>query len=82
MYLIQDMMSKGIVIKAWAVNEDESEYNAGYDFFGVTKFPNGKILHEFEVIVEGAGCYDYFEQVNISDTIMSPEEVIGKMFEL
>ncbi len=80
--VMQDMISKGVVIEAWGINEDTSPHNAGYDFFGVTKFPTPELLSEFEAIVEGAGWYDYFEQVNISGSVMSPEEVIGKMLEL
>jgi len=80
--VMQDMISKGVVIEAWGINEDNSKYNAGFDFFGVTKFPTAELLHEFEAIVEGAGWYNLFEQVNISGTILTPEEVIGKMLEL
>jgi len=80
--VMQDMISKGVVIEAWGLNEDTSVHNAGFDFFGVTKFPTPELLKEFETIVEGAGWYNYFEQVNISGTVMSPEEVIGKMLEI
>lgn len=79
--VMQDLISKGVVIEAWGLNEDKSKYNAGYDFFAVTKFPTPELLHEFEAIVEGAGWYNYFDQVNISGSVMSPEEVIGKILE-
>jgi hypothetical protein len=39
-------------------------------------------LAEFEAIVEGAGWYNFFDQVNVSGSPMTPEEVIGKMLEL
>lgn len=80
--VMQDMISRGVVIEAWGLNEDASQYRADYDFFGVTKFPTPELLSEFEAIVEGAGWYNYFEQVNVTGTVMSPEEVIGKMLEL
>lgn len=80
--VMQNLINRGVVIEAWGVNEDKSQYNAGFDFFGVTKFPTPELLAEFETIVEGAGWYNYFEQVNISGTVATPEEVIGKMLEL
>ena len=80
--VMEDLISKGVIIDAWGVNEDKSSHNAGYDFFAVTRFPSPELLHEFESVVEGAGWYNYFDQVNISGTVSTPEKVIGKMMEL
>lgn len=80
--VMDDLMNKGLVIEAWGINEDETEYKSEYDFFAVSKLPTEEFLKEFEVIIEVAGWYNYFEQVNISGSLMSPEEVIGKMLEI
>jgi hypothetical protein len=80
--VMQDLISKGVVIDAWGLNEDKSEYRADYDFYAVTRFPSPELLSEFEAIVEGAGWYNYFEQVNITGDVSTPENVIGKMLEL
>ena len=80
--VMQDLISKGAVIEAWGLNEDKTAYRAAYDFFAVTKFPSEALLKEFQAIVDAAGWYTYFEQVNLSGTLMTPEEVIGKMLEL
>ena len=80
--VMQDLISKGAVIEAWGLNEDETQYRAAYDFFAVTKFPSAALLNEFQEIVDAAGWYTYFEQVNLSGTLMTPEEVIGKILEL
>lgn len=80
--VMDDLIRRGAVIEAWGVNEDETDYKLEYDFYAVTKLPNDDMLKEFQSIVESAGWYDYFEQVNLSGSLMSPEEVIGKMLEL
>lgn len=80
--VMEEIMSKGLEVTAWGLNEDETQYKAEYDFFAVSKLPNEEVLKEFQSIVESAGWYNYFEQVNLSGSLMSPEEVIGKMLDL
>lgn len=80
--VMEDLVKKGVVIEAWGINEDQTPFVANYDFFAVTKLPSQELLDEFEAIVEGAGWYSYFEQVNVSGAAMTPDEVIGKMLEL
>ena len=80
--VMEDLMKKGVVIEAWGINEDATPFASEYDFFAVTKLPSRELLSEFEAIVEGAGWYNYFDQVNVSGSAMTPEEVIGKMMAL
>ncbi len=80
--VMEDLISKGVVIEAWGINEDATPFAAEYDFFAVTKLPSQELLDEFEAIVEGAGWYNYFDQVNVSGAAMTPDEVIGKMLAL
>lgn len=80
--VMEDLISRGAVIEAWGLNEDETSHKSGYDFFAVTKLPSDELLKEFQTIVEAAGRYNYFEQVNLSGSLMTPEEVIGKMLEI
>ena len=80
--VMEDLMKKGVVIEAWGINEDATPFASEYDFFGITKFPSHELLREFEAIVESAGWYNYFDQVNVSGSAMTPEEVIGKILVL
>jgi len=80
--VMQDLMSRGLEITAWGMNEDETEHKSDYDFFAVSKLPTDELLKEFQSIVEATGWYNYFEQVNLSGSLMSPEEVIGKILEI
>jgi len=78
----QNFVDKGAVLEAWGMNTDETEYRAAYDLFAVTKFPSEALLKEFQDIVETAGWYAYFDQVNLSGSLMSPEEVVGNIIEI
>lgn len=80
--VLQDLMEKGAVFEVWGVNEDKTDYRSEYDFFAVTRLPSDELLKEFQNIVEAADWYEYFEQVNISGTLISAEEIIGKMLEI
>ena len=80
--VIQDFVEKGAVIEAWGVNTDKTAYRADYDFFAATKFPSNTLLKEFQGIVEAVGWYTYFDQVNLSGALITPEEVVGKILEL
>jgi hypothetical protein len=40
------------------------------------------LLENFQAIVEGAGWYNYFEQINMTGEDIGAEKVIGKMIDL
>ena len=79
---IQSIIDKGVKIISWGVNDDSTFQKADYDFFGVWEFPDEEAVKPFEELVESAGWYNYFEQVNVCGTATTPEEVIGKMIAL
>jgi hypothetical protein len=80
--VMEDLVSKGVLIDAWGVNDDSSPYKANYDFFAITKLPSQELLENFQAIVEGAGWYNYFEQINMTGEDIGAEKVIGKMIDL
>jgi hypothetical protein len=80
--VMKDLISRGVIIEAWGINDDDSPFRADYNYFAVTKFPDKAILNEFKSIVEQANWYEYFEQVNITGEVLTPEEVIGKLMQL
>ena len=79
---IQQLTEAGVQIISWGVNDASTFSKAGYDYFAVWSFPTEEGAKGFEKIVEGAGWYNYFDQVNLMGTAVSPQEVIGKMIEL
>jgi hypothetical protein len=80
--VMQDLVSKGVSLDAWGMNADTSPHRADYDFYAITKLPTQDLLDSFQAIVEGAGWYNYFEQINMSGDDLGVEAVIGKMIEL
>ena len=79
---IQALVENGAQIVSWGSNEASTFSRAAYDYFAVWTFPNIEAAQSFEKLVEGAGWYNYFDQVNLMGTAGSPQDVIGKMIEL
>lgn len=80
--VMEDLMSKGLEIVAWGFNEDQTEFKSDFDFYAVSKLPSQELLDAFENAIEAAGWYHYFEQVNVSGSPVTPDEVIGKMLQI
>ena len=79
---IQQLSDSGVQIINWGVNDSGTFRRADYDFFAVWTFPDDAVAQTFEKMVEGAGWYNYFEQVNVKGDAVTPQEVIGKMIEM
>ena len=76
---IQHLMENGVQIVSWGKNESSTYNKAAYDYFAVWTFPNVELAKTFEQMVEGAGWYNYFDQVNAMGNATSPQEVMGDM---
>ena len=79
---IQGLMEKGVQVVSWGANEATTAHKADYDFFAVWTFPNEETAKDFENMVEGAGWYTYFEQVNLMGKAQGPQEIIGQLIGL
>jgi hypothetical protein len=79
---IQQLMESGVQIVSWGKNEAGTFSKADYDYFAVWTFPNIETAQGFEKMVEGAGWYNYFDQVNAMGTATGPQEVIGMLIDL
>ncbi|MBK8489304.1 MAG: hypothetical protein IPL49_00020 [Saprospirales bacterium] len=79
---IQYFAEKGVEIVSWGLIEENTFNKADYDFFAIWNMPNEEIVKEFEVLIEGTGWYNYFEQINACGKVTTPDEVIGKLIEM
>lgn len=79
---IQQLLDNGVQIVSWGSNDHATFSKADYDYFAVWTFPNKETAQNFEKMVEGAGWYTYFDQVNAMGTASSPQDVIGMMIDL
>ena len=76
---IPSLLDNGVQIISWGRNDTATFSRADYDFFAVWSFPSVASAQDFEKMVEGAGWYNYFEQVNAMGNTTSANEVIGMM---
>jgi hypothetical protein len=76
---IQQLLESGVQIVSWGKNESSTYSKADYDYFAVWTFPSLEMVQKFEQMVEGAGWYNYFDQVNAMGNATSPQEVMGEM---
>lgn len=79
---IQQILESGVQIVSWGASDNSTFSRAAYDFFAVWTFPSEDSAKSFEKMVEGAGWYNFFDQVNAMGKTTTPQEVIGKMIEL
>ena len=79
---IQQLLEGGAQIQSWGENDNSTFNKTDYDYFAVWTFPTTESAQNFEKLVEGAGWYNYFDQVNAMGNAVTPQEVMGKMMEL
>jgi len=79
---IQQLMEAGVQIVSWGTNEAATFSKADFDYFAVWTFPNEETAKGFEKMVEGAGWYNYFDQVNAMGNALSPQDVIANLIAL
>ncbi|WP_394767563.1 DUF6616 family protein [Ferruginibacter sp.] len=79
---IQQLLESGVQIVSWGNNEASTFSKAEYDYFAVWTFPEIGSVKNFESMVEGAGWYNYFHQVNAMGNAISPQEVMAAMINL
>ena len=76
---IQQLLESGVQIISWGNNLSSTFSKADYDYFAVWSFPDVEAAQNFEKIVEGAGWYTYFDQVNAMGNSVTPQEVMTTM---
>ncbi|MEO7444752.1 MAG: DUF6616 family protein [Ferruginibacter sp.] len=78
---IQQLVESGVQIVSWGENESSTFKKADFDYFAVWSFPDVETAKQFEQMVEAAGWYNYFDQVNVMGNTTGPQQVIKKMIE-
>ena len=79
---IEQLTAAGTEIITWGINDSDTSHRLEHDFFAVWKFPTTDLTKTFEDTVEGAGWYNYFEQVNMKGSPASPNDIIGHIINL
>ncbi|MEL6717341.1 MAG: DUF6616 family protein [Bacteroidota bacterium] len=79
---IQGLIDKGTKILTWSKNDEATDKRSNYDYFAIWSFPDQETANGFQQLVEGAGWYNYFEQVNAMGEADSVESIIGALVQL
>ena len=79
---IQQLLDNGVQIVSWGSNEPRTFNRVEYDYFAVWTFPTTEAAEDFEKMVEGAGWYNYFDQVNARGATATPQDVLGIMINM
>ncbi|MEO1450856.1 MAG: DUF6616 family protein [Bacteroidota bacterium] len=79
---IQGLIEKGTQVLTWSANNPATDRRSPYDYFAVWSFPDQTVANEFQALVQAAGWYNYFEQVNAMGQADSAEGIIGKLIQL
>ena len=79
---IQGLIEKGVQVLTWSENEPTTSQRAAFDYFAIWSFPSQAIAEEFQQLVQNAGWYQYFDQVNAGGKADTAEGIIGKLVQL
>ncbi len=79
---IQNLIDQGVKVLTWSENAKSTTERANFSYFAIWSFPTQELANGFEQLVNGAGWYNYFEQVNVKGEADSVEGVIGKLIQL
>ncbi len=76
---IPKFMEQGAEIIAWGHNDKIDDHRAPFDYYAIWTFPNQDLIVQFKDLLQGAGWYNYFDQVNICGDAHAPDPIIGHM---
>lgn len=75
--IIGDLVGKGLDIIGWSINDAETDMRGDYTYMAAYRMPSLDLIQTFEEMVQSAGWYDYFEQINARGPLMTPPDVLG-----
>ncbi|MBK7173686.1 MAG: hypothetical protein IPH84_10745 [Bacteroidales bacterium] len=79
---IESLISAGVEIVSWSINDPDTSNRGPFDYFAAWKFPTRELAAGFEQIVQQSGWYNYFDQVNFKGEVLSPTKVIEQIIRL
>ncbi len=79
---IEQLTNAGVEIVGWAINDDDTPHSSGHTYIAVWKMPNLELVKMLEEIVEGAGWYNYFDQINARGELVGPPPLLEHMAQL
>jgi hypothetical protein len=80
--LLGSVLSGGAELLACAVNDNRGPEAMDYRYMAVWRFPDRASSERLESAAREAGFLDYFEQINFSGSLISPDQLNTDMIKL
>ncbi len=71
------LADQGVEVLGWGTNDPATDHRAPYDFFCAYRVPSAEFQRGFEAAIGESGWYEYFDQVAVSGTAVSPAELLA-----
>ena len=79
---IKKLMSQGVEVLGFAVNDEETPFRSDHQYIAVWKMPSAEQVEMLEKSVSRTGWYDYFDQVNARGQLISPPAALEDMVKI
>lgn len=80
--LLMGLIDQGAEFLACAVNDNTGQERMDYQYMAVWKLPDKAFSDRLEAAAKEAGFLDYFEQVNFSGGLITPDVMNADMIKL
>ncbi len=79
---VANQVAAGLDVISWGFNDAATDRRAPYDFYCVYRTPSVEYQRGFEAEIAAAGWYDFFEQVNVSGALSTPDALLAACVKL
>ncbi len=80
--LLVGLVAQGAQILACAVNDNTGSERMNYRYMAVWRLPNKAFSDRLEAAAKDAGFLEYFDQVNFSGAVITPDVMNADMIRL
>lgn len=80
--LLGDLIEQGAEVLACAVNDNTGTERIDFQYMAVWKLPSKAFSEQLEAAAKAAGFLEYFDQVNFSGNLITPDALNADMINL
>lgn len=80
--LLLGLLEEGAEILACAINDNTGSERMSYQYMAVWKLPDKEFSDRLEVAAKEAGFLEFFDQMNFSGVMITPDALNGDMIQL
>jgi hypothetical protein len=76
---LQEVLDRGAELVALGPADPATAYSGKPQYFAVWRFPDLDLVQLFERRIEGAGWYEYFDQINLGGEIVDLDVLLEQL---